>query len=178
MPANPCADPLRALRRLVAWAMLAGLVVGLPLQALSSTLAGLLGPRHAHPIGLAQDRSGDPMAGWKDFRRASDEHPAAVASRGTTTTATAHHHAHEAGLRHHHDQDDADVIDLEAPADGEGVPAGASPVGAVVAMAVDADRLAPPPRSATAGDEVWRAAIARSFTAPFPRRIERPPSRA
>jgi hypothetical protein len=173
MPPNLSADPLRALRRVVAWAMFAGLVVGLPLQALSSTLAGMLGPRHAHPTEPAQDRSGDPMAGWKDFRRASDEHPVAAAPRGTTTAATAHRHAHEAGLRHHHDQDDADVIDLEAPADGEGAPAGA-----VVAMAVDADRLAPPPRSATAGDEVWRAAIARSFDTPFPRRIERPPSRS
>lgn len=174
MPPSPFVDPLRVLRRVVAWAMLAGLAVGLPLQALSSTLAGMLGPRHAHQSGPAQERSGDPMAGWKDFRRASYEHAAVAEPDGT-----AHRHAHEAGLRHHHVRDVADLVDLEAPADGEGAPAGALPVGTAVALAVDADRLAPPPRFAVEGDAiVWRAAIARSFATPFPRRIERPPSRA
>lgn len=176
MPPNLSADPLRALRRVVAWAMFAGLVVGLPLQALSSTLAGMLGPRHAHPTEPAQDRSGDPMAGWKDFRRANYEHPE-VARAAASSDASTHRRAHEAGLRHRHGPDDADVVDLEAPADGDGVPTGSSANGVAFAPAAEAGRLEPSPRRAVAGDEVWRTASARSFATPFPRRIERPPSR-
>lgn len=174
MPPNPLVDPLRALRRVAVWAVLACLGIGLPLQALSSTLAGLLGPRHVHQSAPSQDRSDDPMAGWKDFRRANYEH-AGVREQLADADADAHAHAHEAGLRHHHAPDAADVVDLEAPADGDGAPAGSPHAGAAFVMAANADRLEPVPRAAAAGDDVWRLAIARSFATPFPSRIERPP---
>jgi hypothetical protein len=177
MPSNPLVDPLRALRRVAVWAVLACLAIGLPLQALSSTLAGLLGPRHVHQDAASQDRSDDPMAGWKDFRRANYEH-AGVREQRADADAHAHAHAHEAGLRHRHALYDIDVVDLETPADGDGAPAASPHAGAVFVMAANADRLEPVPRAATSGDDVWRMAIARSFTTPFPSRIERPPSGA
>lgn len=170
---------LRTLRRVAVWSMLAGLAVGLPLQALSSTLAGMLGPRHAHPAApssRSQDPSDDPMTGWTDFRHANYEHRAGTRPVATAGAST-HRHAHEAGLRHRHDPEDIDVVDLEAPADGDGVPTGSSPAGAAFAPA-DAGRLGPSPRPVADADEGWRTAVARSFTTPFPRRIERPPSHA
>ncbi|HUD32092.1 MAG TPA: hypothetical protein VMR43_03620 [Variovorax sp.] len=188
MPPTPIADLPQALwqvlRRVAVWALLAGLAVGLPLQALSSTLAGLLGSRHAHHAAPSSspspDRSGDPMAGWKDFRRAGYEHPAGVETEpaSASSSASMHRQAHEAGLRHRHAPDDAGVVDLEAPADGDGAPTGSSPAGAAFALAADAGRLEPLPRPGVDGDEVWRTASARSIATTFPRRIERPPSSA
>ena len=183
MLSKPTTDLLRALRRFVARALLAGLVIGLPLQSLSSTLAGLLGPRHGHqaaPATPSHDRSDDPMAGWRDFRRANYEHRAVAASAAPAAAsgASTHRHAHETGLRHRHAPDDAGVVDLEAPADGDGAPAGSTPAGAGFALAAIAGRLEPPPRPAADGTAVWRAAVDRSFAIPLPRRIERPPSRA
>ncbi|MGF6529138.1 hypothetical protein [Variovorax sp. PvP013] len=172
MLSNPLAGPLRALRRVAVWAVLACLAIGLPLQALSSTLAGMLGSRHAHQSAPSQEQSDDPMAGWKDFRRANYEH---AGVREPLAHADAHDHAHKAGLRHHHAPDDADVVDLEALTDGDGAPAGSPYAGAAFVMAANTGLLEPAPRAAAAGDDVWRLAIARSFSTPFPSRIDRPP---
>ena len=183
MPLEPSTDLPQALARtlrwVASWALLVGLAFGLPLQALSSTLAAMLGSRHAHQAVASSPsphRSDDPMAGWTDFRRANYEHPEAARAAASSDAST-HRRAHEAGLRHRHGPDDADVVDLEAPADGDGVPTGSSATGVAFAPAAEAGRLEPSPRRVEEGDAVWRAAIARSFAMPFPRRIERPPSR-
>jgi hypothetical protein len=167
---------LRTFRRVAVWSMLVGLAIGLPLQVLSSTLAGMLGPRHEHQAVSSlpsHDRSDDSMAGWRDFRRDNYEHRAAATS-GTSM----HRQAHEAGLRHRHAPETAGVVDLETPADGDGAPANSSPAGAAFAVAVEVGHLEPSPRPAIDGDEIWRMAIAGSLATSFPRRIERPPSGA
>jgi hypothetical protein len=179
MPPNPFLNLshalLRTLRRVAMCSVFVSLAIGLPLQALSSTLAGVLGPRHVHqltPPPPLQDRSADSMAGWTDFRRANYEHRAEAMSMATAGAST-HRHAHEDDLRHRHVPDDVDVVDLESPADGDG-----APTAAAFALAVETGRLEPLPRLTEDGDEIWRKAIARSFATPFPRRIERPPSSA
>jgi hypothetical protein len=176
MSPKPAIDLPRALRRVVVWSMLAGLAIGLPLQALSSTLAGMLGPRHVHQA-VPSSSSHDPMIGWTDFRRANYEHRAGARPVATAGAST-HRHAHETGLRHRHDPDDIDVVDLEAPAEGDGALTGSSPSGAAFTPAADAGRLEPSPQPVVDADKGWRTAVARSSAMPFPRRIERPPSHA
>ncbi len=83
-------------------------------------------------------------------------------------------HFHEIGSRHHHDSVDESVISLEAPADGNGVPAEILQAGASFGF-VATEGLAPLPQPLAAIDDGWQTLTAQPFSSQYPRRIERPP---
>ena len=103
-----CAIPPSDRLALILWLLMAAV----PLCGLSGAVVELLGMKHFHQ--QAASGTVDPMAGWRDFRRAL---PAVgVESYG---------HAHTAVQRHHHATVDATVVALdgglsEGPWGGEG----------------------------------------------------------
>jgi hypothetical protein len=161
-------DRSRFARCLLLWGMTACLTIGLPLQSISTAIADISGPRHAHrTVAPATAAPGDPMDGWKDFRHANY-------ALVVTDASLVHAHAHELGLRHHHDRQDASVVDVETASDGNGVPSGTSTAGAhflaVPAPGVALHRVMTEPVA-----DAWRTAPDSSFRSQYPRRIERPP---
>lgn len=152
---------------LMLWLVTACLTVGLPLQSVSAAIAQMLGSRHAHRTPEPSRQAEDPMAGWKDFRRADHSH-------GASTGMPAHTHFHETGSRHHHDAVDESVINLEAPADRDGGPAEILQAGASFVF-VAAEGLAQIPQPIEAIEDAWQTLPAQPFSSQYPRRIERPP---
>ncbi len=157
-------DPARLL---LLWLVTACLAVGLPLQSVSAAVAGVLGPRHAHLTAEPHSRAPDPMAGWKDFRRADHNH-------GAPSARPAQAHSHDAAARHHHDPLDESIIGLDALSDGDAAPAEIAQASASFVF-VAAAGLALLPQPAQAIDGAWRMSSAQPFSSQYPRRIERPP---
>ena len=90
------------------WLITACLMVCLPLQAISASVAGLLGAKHSHLASSVDAAPVDPMAGWMDFRRVQHDH---LAEPGAHPATHAQMHAH--GSRHHHDATDLSVKNEE-----------------------------------------------------------------
>ncbi|MEJ7688832.1 MAG: hypothetical protein WKG52_18675 [Variovorax sp.] len=145
------------------------LLGSLPLQTISSVIAGVLGPRHLHQTAELEKTPADPMAGWKDFRRAKYDTPGATASVGHS-----HAHLHELALRHHHEHGDGSFVNLEASVDGDGAPADLAQASASFVF-VAARGTAPLPQPLEAFGAVWRPLTAQPMSSQHPRRIERPP---
>lgn len=152
------------------WLITVLLMVCLPLQAISASVAGMLGARHSHELVRGSEAGTvDPMAGWLDFRRVQHDHLVEASASAAT-----HTRMHAQGSRHHHERSDASVVkqELSGLDDGPGAD-GAQASAAFIFMAAPVGaRIAPATESIGAN---WRSAGSRPPGHPFPWRIERPP---
>ena len=162
----------RTTLHLCRWLITACLMVCLPLQAISASVAGLLGARHSHVPASVEIAPIDPMAGWMDFRRVQHDH---LVEPGARPPTHAQMHAH--GSRHHHEATDASV-QKEEPAGLSDNPSvdGAQASAAFIFLAAPANaRL---PAASESFGAAWQSAASRRPGVPMPWRIERPPQAA
>lgn len=159
----------RSTLHLCRWLITACLMVCLPLQAISASVAGMLGARHSHQTRSADIAPLDPMAGWLDFRRVQHDHLVEAGSPAAT-----HAQMHAQGSRHHHERSDASVVKQELAGLDDGPTADGAQASAAFLFipAPTGARIAP---ATEAFGAAWRSAASRSVGNPFPWRIERPP---
>jgi hypothetical protein len=148
------------------------LAASLPLQSVTSAVADLLGPQHAHRATPSVAGDSDPMAGWRDFRRAHYDHPSTASA---DDEATAHALAHATGERHHHDLFDTTVENVEPGGDNDGTSAGAS--ASAVFVFILAGGTVPLEARGAAVASAWRSRPNDRFRSAETRRLERPPQR-
>jgi len=149
------------------------LLVCLQLQAISTSIAFVQGPRHAHKEAETAKQSvvRDPLAGWQDFRGLPHRHSTHL---GEDADPLVHASLHKHHLRHHHASADPSVVTDDASRIEESL-ANEAPQVSEGFVCIEADGAAKIAPAVEISRAAWQTSSQPSIASPCPWRIERPP---